>query len=208
MMLRGFSGLIAAVLGLALLSLPGQARAVPIDYFFTGTANGVIGGANFNGAAFTLSVWADTDDVVEPFAGVFNVPAMSATIEIAGIGTATITDPVGVFANNNVVPGQIPAVGFSRFAGGLAVTDLINTVQDFSFSTYDLQSAFAQTATTLDCCLFFNLGTDLGALGMDVDGPGTFQATVKGEIPEPASLALFAIALGGLGFMRRRPQRS
>lgn len=88
------------------------ANAVPIDYFFWGTGSGTLDGDEFTDQEFHISIWADTDDIHNPG----NVPfldAIMAEIDIGGFATATFTEIVGMFSNNN-----LGAIGFTSDSRG------------------------------------------------------------------------------------------
>lgn len=100
-----------AASGLLCLLSATSAHAVPIQYTFTTTGTGSLGGQSFSGP-FTIRAFANTDDVVEnpptPFAGVFRVVNSSATVELPGFPTAMFSIPTWSVSNT-----AAPAVGFS-----------------------------------------------------------------------------------------------
>jgi hypothetical protein len=85
------------------------AQAEGITYTLDATGSGSLGGMAFTNAAFTITVTADTMNIVNCGSGVFSVDTLSADISIAGFDTATILIPTRIFDNNSV-----SALGFSR----------------------------------------------------------------------------------------------
>lgn len=79
---------------------------------------------------------------------------------------------------------------FSATFGGTTLTSLINPAAS-AFHTL----TFVVNATGANTLLSFNFRNDPGFTNLDA---------VSVSVPEPASLALLGIALGGLAFSRRR----
>ena len=87
-------------IAIVLLGWAGSAQASPITYTETGTGSGVLDGTAFANALVTFTFNGDTANV-GPFGGtcaacLVNVPATSVTVKVAGVGTDTLTDPVGI----------------------------------------------------------------------------------------------------------------
>src|SRR5450432_591722 len=79
---------------LCAISLRARAQAqTNIVYTFSGTASGSLGATQFTNAAFKIRVLADTNAVVPDFSDlnytVFQVPALSSSLEVASVGVAT-----------------------------------------------------------------------------------------------------------------------
>jgi hypothetical protein len=80
------------------------AQATPITYTATATLSGKIGNTAFTNAAVTVTLKGDTANVAvppSPLPSTSLVTVGTATIDIAGVGTATFTDPVEVFSSYN-----------------------------------------------------------------------------------------------------------
>src|SRR5262245_3888179 len=103
-------------LGLAILlfGVAGLAQADPITYTQTGIATGTITGANgvvrsFTNASILMTMIGDTDNIlgnpqfeddgfVVPANLYFANPSFATTLDIAGLGLVTITQPTAVYA--------------------------------------------------------------------------------------------------------------
>ncbi len=114
-----------------------QAQAqTNIIYTFSGSADGSIGDTAFTNAMFKIRVLADTNAVATntsiPDYTVLQGPALSASIEVAGVGVATFTDATGMFVNQT----------FGSLGWGIpGVADLMD-VSDPDFDVYGLTSPF------------------------------------------------------------------
>ena len=130
-----------------------------IDYTFTGTGSGTLDGVPFPSSDFTVTVWANTCDVMEVFGpGIFTVLATAAEVEIDGIGTVQVTEETGVFTNNSA-----EGLGWSFFDGDVIVLDI-----------YDLLDVLPPA---------YDLTTDFGPV-FDAN-PFGFQAPVATDLPDP-----------------------
>lgn len=219
------------VLGTAilLLGVAGPAQAAPITYTQSGIATGTIGGSIFTNALVTYTATGDTDNVIDlggteddgfiiPFNIFFGNP-ISATVNIAGIGMATITDPSAVYAIS--VPVDIdedgdtdpPVVIFGTIDHPLeglgSFTGLGGTASD-SFAGYDLRTAIGPITATggIGRDSSNPVNTSLGVLRFSSDinlgsSEGTFTATLT-SVPEPGSLLLLGTGLVSLVGARSR----
>ena len=223
----------STALALTLVGLAVQpVNAAPITYEFSGTGSGAIGGASFTDALVVFTGTADTGDVVTlSFMGFtfYAVPLDGLAVNIAGIGTAMITDPAEVFGFPQAIidpDGEIPPLP------GLVLGRIDNppdlggftgmaAVFSNSLAGYDLKTSIGPISDIggvgfiEDCgkpghdpCL----GTSLGALSFTTnivaERGGTFTATPQ-AVPEPATLLLIGGGLAATFVPRtRRGRRS
>ena len=205
-----------------------QASAFPITYEFSGTGSGAIGGRSFADALVVFSGTADTDKVVPltftelPGLTFYAVALDGLAVSIAGIGTATLTDPAEVFSFPQAIidpDGEIPPLPgliLGRIDHPPALDSWTGMAAVFSDSLdgYDLKTSkgpitdfggvgFIEGCGTPghDPCL----GTSLGPLSFTTnilgEKGGTFTATA---VPEPSTLLFMS---GGLVALVRRTRR-
>lgn len=215
---------VAAVMGFAQ-----RAGATPITYTMSGTASGQIGGTPFTNALVTYTGQGDTANIQALSAGgstVFANPFSMLTVNISGVGTATITDLSDIldipFAlpPNPEIP-SIPIVIFGRldppFTDLTQITGM-GAVDSAALAGYDLTAigpitstgtvGFIQGCDTLghDPCLHTTLG-DLSFTSNGVFSENhTFTATLQ-PVPEPATLLLVSGGVAALARRSRRRQR-
>ena len=223
---------IFASVGLA-LALVGfaapQASATPITYEFSGTGSGTIGGTSFTGALLVFTGTADTANVQSfSFMGdtFYAVGLDSLTVSIAGIGTATLTQPAEVFGIPQAFvdpDGEIPAIPLvilGRIDNPPDLTSFtgIANAGSNALAGYDLTTSIGPVGDSgvggvgffPACGLPGNdpcLATSMGALiftGDNERGDGRFRATVA-QVPEPSLLLLVG---GGAVVLVRRSRRS
>jgi hypothetical protein len=192
-----FLAVVACLLGCV---LTGWASAGSVTYTIEqGTVSGFLGSSSFTDVQVTLTFTGDTANVIHPAAGIFGNLVGTGTVNVAGIGTATFTDSVGV-VDNQRVKGTV----ISDFTNHLSILGTVNDV----FATYDLKTSIGPVSGTSSGNPGRSYNTNLGALTFDSFGPtSTFTATV---IPEPASLTLFGIGavVGLLGYGWRQRKRA
>ena len=195
--------LIAAVALAALVLGGSRARALPIEVTITATGSGTIGATPFTDAPFTLRLIGDTAARRTFSPEVSDIALTSASIEIAGVGTAQFTGPTRVFGfrGNALYP---PAGGFSR--AGDAGVDILD-VHGAAFATWDMTTDIgpvfdADLSDALPQAV--NLGTTLGQLDFTAYANGTFTA----HVPEPTAAAgIGALALAAMTARRARRPR-
>ena len=208
-------------LALVLVGFAGQqANATPITFQFSGTGSGAIGGTSFTDALVVYTGTADTDDVLtlSPMMGftVYAVALDALTVNIAGIGTATITDPTKVLDLPQPIidpDGDIPALPGLLLLRGDNPSDLdsgtgMAAVFGNALAGYDLKTSIGpitdlggvgfpeNCAPGSDPCI----GTSRGLLSFTSnivqDNGGTFTATLQPvAVPEPVTLLLMGSGL-------------
>jgi hypothetical protein len=158
-----------------------------------------------NPGAFTITVTADTAQITGG-AGSFSVAAQTATVNVPGVGTGTVTGPLEVFASN-----AGPIVGLSESGTPFLY---LGVLPDPVFNNYDLSTPVAPVTGTFSFSnSFITVPTTLGEFFIFFQTPGvqpTFSASVASTAaPEPASLTLLGVGVAGLGLraLRRKVSR-
>ena len=91
-----------------------RSRAVPITYVEQATATGSLGGVDFASANVVLSMTNDTTNITGGPTIFYNIGTV--TVDVAGIGRATFTDPTTIVSNN-----EASVVGFGDHRNGSAI---------------------------------------------------------------------------------------
>lgn len=198
---------IAAMFFVPMAVVENRATAATITFTETITASGSLGANDFTNALVTITAIANTSAVhsIPGFSGALGVNDTSATITVAGIGTATFNGPVMTFVNTKL---DVAGIDTGRI-NNPGVADILD-VKNSAFSAYSLTSSIGPVsgpaaggpgpyATTLDGFLA-NLTFD-SFTGLS----GTFEAT----IPEPSTFVCATSAvLWGLVYAYRRRRAS
>ena len=207
-------------LAFALVVLGAQhSNATPITYQFSGTNSGTIGGSSFTNALVVFTGSADTANVQTfSFDGntLYAVALNSLTVNIAGIGTATLTDPTGVFGTPQpIIDPDLPPLPLVLLGRIDNPPDLdsftgIGAAASSALAGYDLKTSigpivgiggvgFISDCGTVgqDPCLATSRGALSFASNIGLGGRGsggTFTATVV-QVPEPSTLLLMSAGL-------------
>jgi hypothetical protein len=155
----------------------------------------------------------------DPLSGVFDSVGLSITV--SGFGTLAFTDPAGpglvtVGTLGNTLDGAAQFFGFQLLStGGGSVTSnvaisslteaLIAAAVVLADQDFDLQLPLTGVDSSFGAALLDANSNTLAEFF--VAGASSFVVTLSGQpepIPEPVSLAVFALGLGGLVAARRR----
>jgi len=149
--------------------LAGTTFAAQITFTFTGTGTGTVGGVPFTDAAYTITLVGDTTAITSSL-NVYHLVGTTATMAIAGIGTATITQPVEVYDNPNV-----HALGFA-LEGGYTQLGFENS----AFDTYALAASLGPISGLGPSSInqFTNLASNLGPITLSSSSSVTFEAVL------------------------------
>jgi hypothetical protein len=227
--MRMVSFIRAAVL-IALFGFVPFAHAAPVTYVQTGTASGILGATSFTNAFVTVTVTGDTTNVVPELFGSFNCPFCfvnvgTTTVEIPGIGTATVTDPTAIWVfgqpvdiDDDPTTPELPAAVIGTVDDPPALDSFtgLGGTGAMALLGYDLTTSIGPISSALlggvgyPTELFVN--TTLGALtftsNLSSDETGTFTATVElAQVPEPTSLLLFGSGVAAFAARARRRAR-
>jgi len=160
--------------------------AGPITYVEQGSESGSLGGVSFTNALVTITVTGDTGMVLTPIGspGLFE-DLGTATVSVAGIGTATFTDQMEAFDSQTVDWAGISDHSHSDLITLVTVNPL--------FASYTLATGIGPVSGSTMINSAQSFPTTAGSLILNsVTGNSTFSATV----PEPGSFVSLAIGLG------------
>jgi hypothetical protein len=181
------SGLLAVAI--SLLAIANPVHADSITYAETAIGTGNLGSSPFANSLVTITLTSDTS-LVAGSPGSIQINFGTATVTVAGVGTATLTDPLLWAFNNPSVSGA----GISD----VTVNHLILATNNSVFTSYDLRTAIGPISGSVG----FNPGfipTTLGGFDLtSVFGSvSTFSAVVS-AVPEPSTVILIGSGLVAL----------
>lgn len=176
----------------------GHAMANPITYSESITTDGVLGGTAFTNQLVTLTFMADTTNVTG--SGKYtNVPSL-ATVTVAGVGTATLSDAFSLSVEAFPTFSEFSATDTSMS------TDILDTFAVASgFAGYNMATALVPVSGGAAYSVGTLFGTNEGNFDFTKNGGGV--STVAVTVPEPSSLSLFVLGIVGLAAHRRTGRR-
>jgi hypothetical protein len=168
-------------------------QASPIIYQFNAIGSGSLGGNSFDNAAITITANTDTSQIFTYSPGILHVPNLSATVYIAGLGTATF-DNTRDFVNQNTGAG---------ISDGVLGYDIL-AVATRSIGTYDLSTSIGPLSGQAAFNVGVAFGTTEGDFILTSASSGIFQATIE-PVPEPSACMILGFgAVGLLTFKRAK----
>ena len=182
------------IASLIITGVAASAQGTPILYTFSSIGNGSLGTSSFNSAPFTITSTADTSQIVNLGSGIFEVPDLTATVFVSGIGSGTFSiSTINVDNQNN------SGVGFSDPNQNLAILFVDNAAA----ATYNLSTAIGPLSGPARFNAGAQFGTTAGNFSLSSVSTVTFQATL---VPEPATFALAGLSGMSLLLFRRHRQ--
>ena len=201
---------LGAAVVIVLLGLISPVQAVPINYQFVGTVTGALdlggGPLNFSNAPLTVTGMTLDDTDVNPVAERGNYSAMS-TYSIGGVGDFVTDGSTGEFYFQFLDSGsglinQAGLTDADANAGFAPIVFAGIAPGDASAGAVPLGGPIVPDNTGVMARTLTNLaGHTLSFLAGDIV---ISEFSVVAKLPEPGTLAIFALGLAGLGFVRHR----
>ena len=208
--------LMTLLVGLMMLACSAvTASALPITYQLTGSLSGDYNGTPFTDSAFTLTVAADTSDVVAVswfdtndlygvgnYSFLFAGPDLTGSLAVTGVGTFTFANRLWAWATqaNYLYP-----EGY--FALGTDVEDVFLEVQNPLYASYHLVTAVGALPVTLSKTgtVPFSVSESGGTSGdLTLTGASSLAFQAEGGVPEPSTYVLVGVGVAGLVYSRRK----
>jgi hypothetical protein len=160
--------------------------AATLTYTDQALASGSLGDSTFTSVLVTVKFVGDTTNVAAS-PGFYSSTAGEATVDIAGLGTATfLSTSIDVFDNQFFTP--VAAAGIGDLALGVSILDTFNA----AFSTYDLTSVIGPLSGPSFIRPDITFATDRGGFNLITAGNSTFTSSAA---PEPGTLSLLCMGL-------------
>lgn len=172
------------------LTMASTSQAAIMTATYAGTGDGNLGGVGFSGASFVITATYDTADVFNP--SVLQVEHQSVSIAISGFSPATFTTATRTFFFDG---DDVDVVGISHIAseGGFDLFDIANSGLDGWNMTTSIGPVFDPAPFAIE--QFNGVQTTGGELNFSSINDATFTARGDGVIPEPGTLAAWALLL-------------
>ncbi|HXR03272.1 MAG TPA: PEP-CTERM sorting domain-containing protein [Verrucomicrobiae bacterium] len=180
------------IFGIIWIAFCWTAKASLIDYTLSGTGSGSLGAVPFSDTAFTITSTADTANITESL-GVFQVPDITATVFVSGLGSATFTIPTDNFDTIDFTPGA----GISSPNQHRDILDISSS----AFASYDLSSSLSPVTGTPSINSGTGFQTTAGNFLLSSISSVTFRADV---VPEPSTFALLGVVSVGWVLWRQK----
>ena len=198
-----------AILGaVAALAFAAPALASPITYTEVGTGSGTLDGTSFTNQLVTITMTADTTNIIDGSTTPFNSVG-TTTVTVSAVGADTVPDAFAFVNQNNPVAGFADALMSPDSTADLPV---INSTVNSVFASYALGAIGPTSGPSLRNQATFATGS--GTFSLSSMGDTTFCAAsdgvscaTVGAVPLPATLPLFATGLAGLGLIGWRRKR-
>lgn len=184
-----------------------KASAATITYYGIGESmSGSLGGVVFSSAAYKITLPSDTSNIFDGLANgypfpVYNIDGVTGigSIEIAGVGTATFNNALGIVSYDQRLYGDKTYISFRLDNGAVGSLPFLSG----NFDAWNLTAPYSRTAPVVTTAMPFNIdmGTSMGNLRITgLSGNMTYTT----EVPEPSVLSLLGVGLGVVLRHRRR----